>query len=98
MSDDLISRKAVIEAVDKHTREDGTLDEDISIILEEVKTAFDKEKVTEELVELRQREYNDYDDEPETLDGEEIYDEGRSQGRFEAYHRAIEIVEKGGIE
>ena len=42
MSDDLISRKAVIEAVDRHTREDGTLDDDISIILEEVETAFDK--------------------------------------------------------
>ena len=42
MSDDLISRKAVIEAVDKHTRGDETLDEDISIILEEVKTAYDK--------------------------------------------------------
>lgn len=40
--DDLISRKAVIEAVDRHTREDGTLDDDISIILEEVKTAYDK--------------------------------------------------------
>ena len=98
MSDDLISRKAVIEAVDKHTRENETLDEDISIILEEVKIAFDKEKVTEELVELRQREYNDSDEESETMDGEEIYDEGRSQGRFEAYHRAIEIVKKGGIE
>lgn len=61
-------------------------------------TAFDKEKVIEELVELRQREYNDSDEEPETIDGEEIYDEGRSQGRFEAYHRTIEIVEKGGIE
>ena len=98
MSDDLISRKAVIEAVDRHTREDGTLDDDISIILEEVETAFDKEKVIEELVELRQGEYNDCDDEPETIDGEEIYDEGRSQGRFEAYHKAIEIVEKGGTE
>lgn len=61
-------------------------------------TAFDKEKVVEELVELRQREYNDSDEESETMDVEEIYDEGRSQGRFEAYHRAIEIVEKGGIE
>lgn len=61
-------------------------------------TAFDKEKVIEELVELRQREYNDFDEESETMDGEEIYDEGRSQGRFEAYRRAIEIVEKGGIE
>ena len=47
--DDLISRKAVIESVDRHTREDGTLDDDISIILEEVKIAFDKEKVIEEL-------------------------------------------------
>ena len=46
---DLISRKAVIKAVDRHTREYGTLDDDISIILEEVKTAFDKEKVIEEL-------------------------------------------------
>ena len=36
MSDDLISRKAVIEAVDRHTRDDGTLDDDISVILEEV--------------------------------------------------------------
>ena len=61
-------------------------------------TAFDKEKVIEELVELRQREYNESDEKTETIDGEEIYDEGRSQGRFEAYHTAIEIVKKGGIE
>lgn len=51
MSDDLISRNAVIEVVDRHTREDGTLDEDISVILEEVKTAFDKEKVIDQLKE-----------------------------------------------
>ena len=56
MSDDLISRKAVIEAVDRHTKEDETLDEDISVILEEVKTAFDKEKVHSELIELRNAE------------------------------------------
>ena len=49
MIDDLISRKAVIESVDRHTRDDGTLDDDISVILEEVETAFDKEKVIEEL-------------------------------------------------
>ena len=48
-------------------------------------------------IELRQKEYNDSDEDPELSDAEEIYDEGRSQGRFEAYHRAIEIVEKGGI-
>ncbi len=103
MMDDLISRKALL----KELRE--IMDEPHSItflmgigaaisVIGHAETAFDKEKVIDELVELRQREYNDYDDEPETLDGEEIYDEGRSQGRFEAYHRAIEIVEKGGIE
>lgn len=70
----------------------------VRIVAECAPTAFDKEKVIEELVELRQREYNDSDEESETMDGEEIYDEGRSQGRFEAYHRVIEIVEKGGIE
>ena len=52
MSDDLISRKAVIEAVDRHTREDGTLDDDISIILEEVKTAYDKKTDDKEQVML----------------------------------------------
>lgn len=61
-------------------------------------TAFDKEKVIEELIELRQKEYSDSDEESELSDGEEIYDEGRSQGRFEAYHRAVDIVKKGGIE
>ena len=82
MSDDLISRKAVIEAVDRHTREDGTLDDDISIILEEVETAFDKEKVIEELrgeIHL-------------TVHGPMI------AGRYIKKKRAIEIVEKGGIE
>ena len=45
----LLKESDVIRAVDRHTREDGSLDEDISVILEEVKTAFDKEKVIEEL-------------------------------------------------
>lgn len=58
MSDDLISREAIIEAVDRHTREDGTLDDDITIILEEVKTAFDKEKVIEEIRNVPYGYYN----------------------------------------
>ena len=58
MSDDLISRKAVIEAVDRYTREDGTLDDDISIILEEVKTTFDKERVLEEIRNVLHRYYS----------------------------------------
>ena len=88
MKDDLISRKAVIKAVDKHERDDGTLDDDISVILEEVETAFDKEKVIEELKRLETntfRYYNQYDDE-------------QAFGESAAYRAAIEIVEKGGIE
>ena len=95
MSDDLINRKEVIETVDRHTRDDGTLDDDISIILEEVKTAFDKEKVIEELKSWEKASYNTgiaraYSG----LDNKasEYYQESR------AYHRAIEIVEKGGVE
>ena len=84
MSDDLISRKAVIEAIDRHTREDGTLDNDISVILEEVETAFDKEKVIEEL---------EYDKGMSAK-----YSTGlREQGHIEAFDEAISIVKKGGI-
>lgn len=58
MNDDLISREAIIEAVDRHTREDGTLDNDITIILEEVKTAFDKGRVIEEIRNVPYGYYN----------------------------------------
>ena len=91
--DRLVNVNDVIEAVDKHTREDETLDEDISVILEEVKTAFDKEKVIEELKEIATHsascknqcefgiaEYFDY------------------MGAEVAHKTTIEIVEKGGIE
>ena len=104
MSDDLISRRDAIVIIENMIFGVGK-DLSKSYLLQDAKErigrlniAFDKEKVIEELVELRQKEYSDSDEESETIDGEEIYDEGRSQGRFEAYHRAIEIVEKGGIE
>ena len=89
MIDTLISRKAVIKAVDRHTREDGTLDDDISIILEEVKTAFDKEKVIEELNNLKDNLIDCND-----LCGECVETECDQC----ALEKAIEIVEKGGIE
>ena len=73
----------VIEIVYRHTRKDGTLDEDISVILEEVETAFDKEKVKEELTAGRFI----------TIGGNTV---GESVNiRID---RAVEIVEKGGIE
>ena len=89
MIDTLISRKAVIKAVDRHTREDGTLDDDISIILEEVKTAFDKEKVIEELNNLKDNliDCNDLCGECVEIECDQC-----------ALEKAIEIVEKGGIE
>lgn len=83
MSDDLISRKAVIETVDRHTREDGTLDDDISVILKEVKTAFDKERVIDELIAGRF-----------VYAGEDVIGESTSI----RIDKAIKIVEKGGIE
>lgn len=84
MSDDLISREAVIEVVDRHTRDDGTLDDDISVILEEVEKAFDKEKVIEEL---------EYDKEMSAK-----YSTGlKEQGHIEAFDEAISIIKKGGI-
>lgn len=106
MSDDLISREEALQVLEdvfgeyrmSWGREHGGFGAAAQEVIEELPTAFDKEKVIEELVELRQKEYSDSDEDFESIDGEEIYDEGRSQGRFEAYHRAIEIVEKGGIE
>lgn len=92
MSDDLISRKAVIKAVDRHTRDDGTLDDDISVILEEVKMAFDKEKVIEE---LRQEAMYELGIPEKKFNSDE--------GEYSSYcsisfSQAKRIVEKGGIE
>ena len=104
MSDDLISRKALLgterllmtDIVENNPTAKYIL-EQVLFDIENAPTVFDKEKVIEELVELRQKEYCDDDDET-SIDGEEIYDRGRSQGRFEAYHNAMKIVEKGGVE
>ena len=90
MSDDLISRKAVIKAVDRHTREDGTLDDDISIILEEVKTAFDKEKVMNEIKE--------YKEDAEKWANKSIENADEFYTYVDAYKNCLEIVEKGGVE
>ena len=86
--DRLVNVNDVIEAVDKHTREDETLDEDISVILEEVKTAFDREKVVKKLKRLETNSFGYYNQ----------YDDEQAFGESAAYRVAIEIVEKGGIE
>lgn len=54
-------------------------------------TAFDKDKVRRELIELRNEEIY----KPDSINK---YAEARSQGRYSAFLDAIRIVEKGGIE
>ena len=70
------------------------------IEIEEQPTAFDVDKVVEQMEELKKAEQNRPDncDENGFGDGEQIYDDGRSQGRFEAFGEAIEIVKGGGVE
>lgn len=52
------------------------------------------EKILERLEKLKMKEYNDSDDECEYSDPEEVYEEGRSQGRYEGFHEAIQIVQE----
>lgn len=75
----LLKESDVIRAIDKHTREDGTLDDDISVILEEIRAAFDKEKVIEELKEVGQEcnECNDKCGEEAIEYAVEIAEKGR---------------------
>lgn len=63
-------------------------------------TAFDVEKVVEQLGKLKKAEQDRPDDcdEDGFGDGEQIYDDGRNQGRFEAFGKAIQIVEGGGVD
>ena len=93
MNDDLISRKAVIEAVDRHTRDDGTLDDDISVILEEVETAFDKEKTIEELQTMKN--HSESCKKQCEFASTEFFN---YLGAEVSYKTSINIVEKGGIE
>ena len=61
-------------------------------------TVFDVEKVIEELEDLREAELSrpDMCGELGDGDGEAQYNDGVSQGRYEAFIEAIEIVKRGG--
>ena len=96
MSDDLISRKAVLCILTEARVKDSTLcspalPEILAQRIRKLPTAFDKEKVIEKLKDqynysckVRSKNDNDYF---------EYWD-----GRTDSYKDAIEIVEKGGIE
>ena len=87
MSDDLISRKALLDRFrygDKESESDKAWICAVRRMIKEQPTAFDKEKVIEEL---------EYDKEMSAK-----YSTGlREQGHIEAFDEAISIVKKGGI-
>lgn len=90
MSDDLISRKAFIEYMNKNFERTPQVVTFIGIIAEQP-VAFDKEKVTEELKQAAYWKASEPADSDGCIDDycdSEIID----------MDRAIEIVEKGGIE
>lgn len=69
-------------------------------VINNMPTAYDPDKVVEQLEKLKKAEQNRPDDcdEDGYGDGEQIYDDGRIQGRFEAFGKAIKIVEGGGVD
>lgn len=100
MSDDLISRKAVIDTIENIISEVGVgltecLLKEARVRIEQLDTAFDKEKIIEELKSWEKASHDagiqsTYAELDNKASG--YYQESR------AYHRAIEIVEKGGVE
>lgn len=70
------------------------------VAIDDVPTAYDTDKVVEQLGKLKKAEQDRPDDcdEDGCGDGEQIYDDGRSQGRYEAFSKAIDIVEGGGVD
>lgn len=103
MQGDLISRSALIEAFRKKASEIETLGiipgYTIALnVIKEQPTAYDVEKVVEQLKELKEFEYDDSDEEPHYTDVEDWFDAGASEGSFKAYKKAIEIVRNGGKE
>lgn len=100
---DLLMRKCEKWLKPKAPDEDEMVSlEDIAVSMlmeiEEQPTAYDVEKVVEELENLREVELHKPDmcDELGNGDGESQYNDGRSQGRYEAFIEAIEIVKRGG--
>ena len=93
MSDDLISRKAVLEVLyDISSKNYGNFFgygiNKACDVIEHADTAFDKEKVIKKLKHL----------EKDTFDYYNRYNDEMAFGESAAFRSAIEIVEKGGIE
>lgn len=92
MNDDLISRKSLIENLNKFAPEHYNAL--VNDLIAKEPTAFDKEKVIEELRE----ELNLSDAEKERCARENPLQFDSAKGYANGIANAIEIVEKGGIE
>lgn len=88
MSNDLISRKALIEKLDEWCGSQTYLiSEEVWKIIKNFPKAFDKEKVIDELKRMEEescKEWNEYGD-------------AASLGKVITFAETIEIVEKGGL-
>ena len=92
MSDDLISRKALIEKLEKWCGEQRYLiAEEVWTIIKNAPLAFDKEKVIEKLK-------DQYNYSRKVRNENDNYYFEYWDGRTDSYKDAIEIVKKGGIE
>ena len=97
MSDDLISRKALLDRFrygDKESESDKAWICAVRRMIKEQPTAFDKEKVIKELRE----ELNLSDAEKERCARENPLQFDSAKGYVNGIANAIEIVEKGGLE
>ena len=88
MSDDLISRKALIEKLDEWCGiQTYLISEEVWKIIKNFPKVFDKEKVIDELKRMEEescKEWNEYGD-------------AASLGKVITFAETIEIVERGGI-
>ncbi len=100
MSDDLISRKAVLDILTEERVRSTILaspafTEMLAQHIKKLPTAFDKEKVIEELLRKQHEALKMYNDKDTSCTAEL---KAFWHSRLEAYTLALEIVEKGGIE
>ena len=89
MSDDLISRKALIADMKSRKYIDKALCEIFETVVDEAPTAFNKEKVMNEIKE--------YKEDAEKWANKLIESADEFYTYMNAYNNCLEIVEKGGI-
>lgn len=101
----LIDADKLIEVLHESLEGDCDLREDyefmgIDDFINAQPTAYDVDKVLEELGRLKETEQNREDecDEEGYGDAEQIYSDGESRGKFKAYIKAIKVVKGGGID